>query len=75
MSDEEDFTLAVQQGLLALRIIAGKFQVCPVCFCGAVSDELETLGAQLEHNVPLAPLSMAEVERALFEIGSVAGNA
>ena len=75
MTDAEDFALAVQQGLLALRIIAGKYQVCPVCFCTSVADELEILGGQFEHNVPLGPRSEAEVDRALFEIGDVAGNA
>lgn len=75
MTDEEEFHLAVQQGMLALRVIAGKFSVCPVCFCGAVSDELEIMGAQLEHNVPLSPMTMDEVQRALFAFMEADANA
>lgn len=51
-------TAAIDKAMMCLRYIAGEYQVCPVCFAGAVIEVLKKVQESGEHGetVPFVPI-------------------
>jgi hypothetical protein len=71
------FNDAINDALISWRVILGKSQVCPVCFCGALMGTMMEISTHYEHNEPVPELTEEDIAtmRARIAMGDVAGNA
>lgn len=75
--DQERFDYAVNEVLLAARVILGKARLCPACFASALAGALTGISEQYEHNITVPELSESEIAlfKAQIAMGEVAGSA